>query len=80
MIYIGKVPGESVFKDNVGFVGELSRLHFWDYALSGEEIERMALSPSNDTGNIIRWSELLDSISDKVKMIKPSTAVNSGLD
>ncbi|XP_028411259.1 uncharacterized protein LOC114533843 [Dendronephthya gigantea] len=77
VIYIGKAPGKSVFKDDDGFVGELSRLNFWNHMLSGEKIEQMALSSNNDSGNIIRWSKLLDSTFGKVKMIKPSTAVNS---
>ncbi len=79
MVYIGKYPGMNVAQNASGFIGELSRLHVWDHVLTGEEIEWMAKHPTNGVGNIITWHKLVGYIIGDVKIVKPSTAVNTGL-
>ena len=78
-VYIGKYPGLNVAQNASGFIGKLSRLHLWDRVLLGEEIEEMAKRPNDYAGNVIDWYKFAEYIIGDVKIIKPSTAVDTGL-
>jgi hypothetical protein len=61
-----------------GFIGSLSRLHVWNRVLPGEEIEEMAIRPSNYVGNVIDWYKLAAYVAGDVEVMKPSSALHTG--
>ena len=80
VVYIGKNPqSKNAGRITTGFIGKISRLHLWDRALSGEDIEKMALNPSNDVGNVISWPEHLCNVNSPITKVTPSAAENTGL-
>ena len=77
-VYIGKYPGLNVVQNASGFIGSLSRLHVWNRVLPGEEIEEMAIRPSNYVGNVIDWYKLAAYVAGDVEVMKPSSALHTG--
>ena len=59
-------------------VGRISRVNLWSVAKTGHEIEQLAKSPGSDAGDVLRWRVVQDYVSEKLSVVRPSTAAFTG--
>ncbi|KAL1248307.1 hypothetical protein QQF64_021625 [Cirrhinus molitorella] len=73
-VVLGQDPDGTVggFDRNQSFVGEITDVHMWDYALSGTEIKAVYLNqePYVPKGNVINWDTIKYEITGDVLAVK----------
>ena len=81
MLVLGqKIPSDEdgLFLESHSFIGNLSRLNVWDYAMDDEQVESVATECSNTSGNVLSWAMLQIDLHGSLVKTKRSCCIGAG--
>ena len=75
-----KIPSDEdgLFLESHSFIGNLSRLNVWDYAMDDEQVESVAAECSNTSGNVLSWAMLQIDLQGSLVKTKRSCCIGAG--
>ena len=75
-----KIPNDEdgLFLESHSFIGNLSRLNVWDYAMDDEQVEGVATECSNTSGNVLSWEMFQIDLQGSVVKTKRSCCIGAG--
>lgn len=75
-----KIPNEEdgLFLESHSFIGNLSRLNIWDYAIDDEQMFGVATGCSKTSGNVLSWAMFQMDLQGSVVKTERSCCIGAG--